>query len=200
MRLVLCIAVGALFSGMSAYASTSFGQCPAVNADTSGCEFLITITSASGGVGTNFTVTASSPDLGPYDGSDDTLVGVLNSTSSAITSLGLTSNTNIFGFDGDGACSGSYGTITGCAGSTDPNGYAPVGVTFSNISTDTTTGTVNFSPGLAPGGTQWFSLEEALSASQIMPSSAPEPAPVAMLSIGLGAVVFCLRRRAIAKR
>jgi hypothetical protein len=198
MRLVLCIAFGALFSGMSAYASTSFAQCPAVGNDTSGCEFLITITSASGGMGTNFTVTPSSPDLGPYDGSDDTLVGVLNNTTSTITSLGLTSSTDIFGFDGDGACSG--GTIAGCAGATDPSGYAPVGVTFSNISPDNTTGIVNFSPGLAPGGSQWFSLEEALTPSQIMPSSAPEPASVAMLSIGLGAVGFCLRRRAVAKR
>lgn len=200
MKFFRYLAVAALFTGASAYASTSFPECPAVGADTSGCEFLITVTSASGGSATAFTVTASSPDLGPYDGSDDTLVGVLNNSGSTLTSLGLSSPLDIFGFDGDGACSGAYGTIPGCAGATDPSGYAPKGVTFSGINGAATSGTVNFSPGLASGGSGWFSLEDALTVSQIMPSTTtPEPATFGALAAGLLGLAGLVRRRQTAK-
>lgn len=201
MKKPLFLLAGALLFGLSAYGSTSFPECPAVGNDTSGCEFLITITSATGAIATNFNVAVSNPDLGPFDGADDTLVGVLNNTSSTITTLSLTSNTDIFGFDGDGACSGAYGTIPGCAGATDPSGYAPLGVTFSNITANNSTGLVNFSPGLAPGGSQWFSLEEALSVTQIMPgpSPAPEPASLALFAVAFGALGF-LRLRSAANR
>jgi hypothetical protein len=201
MKLFGSVILGTLLMGVSAFASTSFPQCPAVGNDSNGCEFLITVTSASGGIGTNFTVIPSVPDQGPYDGSDDTLVGVLNSTNSVINSLSITSNTDIFGFDGDGACSGLYGTISGCAGATDTSGYAPAGVTFSNIDPSFMSGTVNFSPGLAPGGSQWFSLEEALQPNQIMPASAPEPSSMILLGAGLGALGLSIRqRRAALKR
>ena len=49
-------------------APISFSQCPAVGADTTGCELLITAnTATAGGVVTAFTVATSSPDLGPSD-------------------------------------------------------------------------------------------------------------------------------------
>src|ERR1019366_5521153 len=66
--------------GFFALASLSFGssfsECPAVGNDTSGCELLITVTAVNGsGAVTAFTTATSSPDLGPYDGSEDTLIG-----------------------------------------------------------------------------------------------------------------------------
>ncbi|MGC2661293.1 MAG: hypothetical protein WA324_25345, partial [Bryobacteraceae bacterium] len=160
MKSVVCLAFAALFSYATASAaSLTFSQCPAVGNDTSGCEFLITVTSVSGGAATGFSVAVSSPDQGPYDGSDDTLVGVLNSSGSTLTSLSISSPLDIFGFDGDGACSGLSGVIPGCAGFTDPSGYAPAGVTFSGVNASFTSGTVNFTAGLADGGSGWFSLE-----------------------------------------
>ncbi|HTU44660.1 MAG TPA: PEP-CTERM sorting domain-containing protein [Bryobacteraceae bacterium] len=187
MKIFGCLVLTAIAMGASAYAATSYPECPAVGLDTSGCEFLITVTSVSGGSANGFTVAVSSPDLGPLDGADDTLVGVLNKSGGTLDSLSLTSPLNIFGFDGDGACSGDYGTIPGCAGATDPSGYAPAGVTFSGVNASQTTGTVNFGPGLAPGGSSWFSLENALTVSQIMPAT-PEPSSMFLLGLGLSAV------------
>jgi hypothetical protein len=73
-----------------------FGQCPAVSADKS-CQYLITIS------GTGQSVT-SDPAQGPYDGEDDSLIGVQNSSSNAIAALPLSSSTNLFGFEQDGLC------------------------------------------------------------------------------------------------
>ena len=198
MKLVHFWVAAALFTGTSAYAATSFPQCPAVGADASGCEFLITVTSASGGNATAFNVAASVPDLGPYDSSDDTLVGVLNSSGATLTSVSLGSPLDIFGFDGDGACSGGFGTVAGCAGATDPSGYAPAGVSFSGINGSATSGTVNFNPGLAVGGSGWFSLEDALSASQIQ-SGVPEPSSIFLLGVGMSGLLAFFRRDRIAK-
>lgn len=67
-------------------------QCPAVGADTT-CGTVITITNSGASV--------SSTGQGPYDGSHDILVGVINNSSQPIFALGLTSGLAIFGFDGD---------------------------------------------------------------------------------------------------
>jgi hypothetical protein len=187
--LVFLVGLVALLLPATASAATSFPECPAVGNDTTGCELLITVSAVNGsGAATAFTVTASSPDLGPYDGSDDTLVGILNSSGSILKSIGLTGTTDIFGFDGDGAC-----TYITCTGATDPSGYAPAGVTFSGINASFTSGTVNFT-GVAAAGSTWFSLEEALTPSSIGPST-PEPATFTLLGAGSLLVMFGARRR-----
>ncbi len=188
MKFVASLMFSALLMGISAHAA-SFSQCPAVGNDTDGCELLITVTAASGGVATAFSVTAASPDQGPYDGSDDTLLGILNKSGSTLSSISLSGNTDIFGFDGDGAC-----TYIACPGSTDPNGYAPAGVTFSGINNTATSGTVDFSPGITNGGSAWFSLEEALSPSSITNAS-PEPSSILLLGLGLAGVATGMRRK-----
>jgi hypothetical protein len=92
------LAGGAAFGGATPAAAN---VCPAVGSDAD-CGIIINITSVSGGVGT-FTVTKG-PSFGiPYDGVEDTLVGVVNNSGGTVTSIHLTSKTDIFGFDGDGA-------------------------------------------------------------------------------------------------
>jgi hypothetical protein len=196
--------------------AAQFTQCPPVDKDT-GCQFLLVVSSGGVTVGTD-------ASQGPYDGEDDTLVGIENTSSSPIPSFPLSSAKNIFGFDGDGMCDppappraphcivlakNSEGNVPtkikpgkecehepaepeaqegeepcGFEPAGEPagltsfgNGAALVGFTadgdavsgyegprvwFSGINLEGTSGTVNFSPALAPGEHTYFALEEAL--------------------------------------
>jgi hypothetical protein len=201
---------------MASSAPLSFNECPAVGADTSGCELLITVTAVNGsGAATAFTVAASSPDQGPFDSSDDTLVGIVNSSSSALKSITLTAFSDgdgIFDFDGDGACEGggtfySPGPGAAACGAGDPDtttyghgaytfgSTALVAVTFSGIGgTDNETGTVNFGgTGVAASGSNWFSLEDPLTATQL--TGTPEPGSMMLLGSGLAFLGFVGRKR-----
>ena len=168
--------LGGTFLGGEAYA-----QCPKVGQDT-GCGTVITVT------GTGATITQTGQ--GPYDGSDDTLVGVVNNiplcqsgqnSQSAcgisIFSLDLTSaNKPIFGFDGDGI------NTFGVSGNPQDNtGYGGPNAFFSNISANKMSGRVNFIKPIPPnGGTGFFSLEDLLTAStactNLLNNSVPKPA------------------------
>ena len=170
-----------------------FTQCPPVYLDT-GCQFLITINN-----GTE-TVTQD-PNQGPYEGADDSLIGVQNNSSSPVSALPLSvPGSDLFGFDGDGICdpggssdpvrlrptggrAGGHGLPGPVraqllvparppgqpAGYIEPgasgtgftqNGYEGPTSWFSNVSTDTSSGVVHFSPAIPPGGSTYFSLEE----------------------------------------
>jgi Domain of unknown function (DUF6531) len=156
----------AVRAAVSAMPTAPFTECPAVGVDTS-CGLLIEVTSSG-------TTIYGDPTQGPYDGADDTLIGVLNSSGSAVGQLTLSSNTPSFGFDGDGICSGFY-TLSSCPFG--PTGYEGPGTSFSNISAGGTGGVVTFSGGIAPGGTAYFSLEEPLNASSVVtggPSTAEQ--------------------------
>ncbi|RSM42652.1 hypothetical protein DMA12_20735 [Amycolatopsis balhimycina DSM 5908] len=133
-----------------------FTECPAVGADTS-CGVLVQVTNGETNV-------YSDPGQGPYDGADDTLTGVVNNSSQPVSSLQLSSNTNLFGFDSDGLCTASP-QPAGCPFG--PTGYEGPGTSFSDISSDGSGGVVNFSPPLAPGATAYFSLEEALTGTAV---------------------------------
>ncbi|HEY6474294.1 MAG TPA: hypothetical protein VIY26_15480, partial [Acidimicrobiales bacterium] len=162
-----------------------FNECPAIGDSTAGCAFLIILQNSGATVVKNTAMTCGpAKNLacdGPFDGNDDTLVGILNETSVPIPTVGLSSNTDIFAFDGDGICSNSsgsptYGNWVGQSGCPYPNGGAPPGYTsvgyegpgtyFSNYTPTTDnfeTGNVNFTGGgLAAGSDTFFSLESAL--------------------------------------
>ncbi len=192
MKFFNVLASAALFTCASAYAA-SFNQCPAVNNDTTGCEFLITVTASSGGAATAFTVSVSSPDKGPYDGADDTLVGVQNNSGHVLDSISISSPSDIFAFDGDGAC-----TYIHCSGGADTSGYAAADMTFTGINAAMTSGTINFAGGISVGGSNWFSLEDALTVGAILPGT-PEPASMFLLGLGLTGMGAFFRRRGLKK-
>lgn len=182
-------------------AAPLFPQCPAIGSNT-GCQFLLTINP-------NLTVSIAqdpnAPNNGPYDGSEDTLVGVFNNSTSTITTLPLSSSTDIFGFDGDGPCDSSIGPPTGTGCGAVPNDYAGPGITFSGINAAQTAGVVNFTGGLAPGTSRWFGLEDTLQISQIVPGTpggggapaagVPEPASLLLIGTGFSALALIARRR-----
>jgi hypothetical protein len=126
-----------------------------------GCNVIITINA-------NGSVTVTEPDATAYETSEDVLVGVVNNTGAPLSSLTITggAGNDIFGFDGDGICVytfvGSSYCTTAQMNGTDPGDYQGPTSTFSMISADHNTGTVNFStPISAGGGTTYFSLEGA---------------------------------------
>ena len=165
--LQLLAAVAVVFLTQTAHSqrtSPPFTEAPPIAYDTNGAEFLIII-EPNGGV-----QVLTDTNEGPYDDIDDTLVAVLNLSSTPIAALPLQSPNDIFGFDGDGICT-MTNAPNGCPFG--PTGYEGPGVTYTNISADTTAGLVVFNPPIPPlNGTAYFGLEDALT-TVCQPISAP---------------------------
>jgi hypothetical protein len=174
-KLILALGVACtaafLFVGVPS-ASALFTQCPPVGLD-AGCGTLITVNpDGTGSV-------ASDPTQGPYEGDEDTLVGLQNNSAGNVASIVLSSAASppIFGFDDDGLCTETPGP-SGCPFG--PTGYEGPGVSFTNVSGDSASGTVVFNPPIPPsgaacssggasgsGGSAYFSLENDVSAADI---------------------------------
>ncbi len=155
--------------------------CPAIGAS-SGCSVVITRSAAG-----NYSVALTG--VGPYDGSDNSLVGFVNNGPDSVAALTL-SGSDIFGFDGDGQVGYSGG------GNYGPTGYEGPGTSFSVADADH--GRVSFTTPIASGGTAWFALESNLATAGGAPitvSGTPEPESWALLLVGFGAVGATLRRR-----
>jgi hypothetical protein len=93
---------GALPAGASA---ALFPQCPPIDMN-AGCQFLVTVTDTE-------TIVESDPTQGPYEGSDDALIGVVNNSSKPLSSLPFSAEIELFGFEFDGICSVT-GSPVGC--------------------------------------------------------------------------------------
>ncbi|HUO37029.1 MAG TPA: hypothetical protein VMU34_03920 [Mycobacterium sp.] len=141
----MVVPAGLLSGGVTANAAT---VCPAIGGDTD-CGVVITINDA----GAQVSVTGQ----GPYDGADDTLVGVVNNSKRPLRSLILSSSSDIFGFDGDGLT--SYG---GAGNASDSTGYGGPNANFSAINAGMTSGTVNFVTPIPVGGSTYFGLENSV--------------------------------------
>jgi hypothetical protein len=107
--------------------------------------------------------------VGPFDGSDDTLVGIVNNSTSAVDAVTVSGpGSGLSLFDGDGICSGDYGAWDGSAGCPyGPTGYEGPGTSYVTSQSLPDSAEVDFTGGLTPGQTTYFSLEGALVAAQV---------------------------------
>jgi hypothetical protein len=134
-----------------------------------GCGAIITVTSVDANHnGNGFTVTKPTGGNGnPYDGTEDTLIGIVNMSGADLNSITLSSpNTTfggLFGFDNDGPCNPTFHVpnwtpYAQCPGATGYEG--PINTfTVPGEVGPFTTGTVNFNPALGNGQSTWFALE-----------------------------------------
>jgi lysophospholipase L1-like esterase len=151
-----------------------FNQCPAIGAAPS-CDILLVVNPDQ-----SISVLGD-PSVGPYDGGDDTLVGIVNNSSASIAAITVSGpGSGLAGFDGDGICTyatggtvgsgftgDSYCTSQQLAG-TDPSDYAGPGTSFTLDASSLDDVEVDFAGnGLAPHGSTYFSLEGALTAAVV---------------------------------
>ena len=169
-------------------------QCPAIGY-APGCNEVITATP-----GGSFSVVGLPGNGTNYDGSDDALVGFVNKSGAPVYSIGLNGNgVDIFGFDGDGVDTFAGST----SNSTDTTGYGGPDAYFTNISSDLTTGTVDFVTPIANGGSTYFSLEESFSQANpptpIPTGVTPEPNSLLLFGSGILGAAGMVRRRVMAR-
>jgi lysophospholipase L1-like esterase len=174
---VIAVTALGITTGTASAASPTtppFGECPAIGSAPS-CDILLV-------VNPDQTISVlGDATVGPYDGSDDTLVGILNNSSNPVQAITVSGpNSDLAGFDGDGICTYATGGTTGsgftgdsyCSAQqlagTDPEDYAGPDNTFTLDPNSQNDVEVDFTgKGLAAGGTTYFSLEGALTAAQI---------------------------------
>ena len=155
--------------------------------DVTGCGALITVTGVDSetGAATFFTV----KNLGngnPYDGADDTLVGIVNNSGHPLNSITLTAPVTgaeaLFNFEDDGPC--HYNGHSPCNPS--PADYQGPQNTFTGINNGKTSGTVLFSPAIPSCEGQfcnstWFALEGTPDSLTTVTQTQPTPPGVPTL-------------------
>ena len=170
---VTLLGAGADTASAASTVTAPFTECPAIGAAPS-CEILLDVAA-----GRSIQVLGDS-SVGPYDGSDDTLVGVVNNSGSPVQAITVSGpSSGLAGFDGDGIC--TYATGNGGPGftgdsycdaqqlsGTDPEDYEGPDNTFTLDPKSQDDVEVDFNgKGLAPGQSTYFSLEGALTAAAI---------------------------------
>lgn len=158
-------------AGASGPTTPPFTECPHIGHDAS-CRILIVI-NANGSP-----TIVTDPSQGPYDGVEDTLIGVLNNSGQTISSLPISGSGSPapFLFDGDGICDPnnynvSFSPGANCSGNSyaGQTGYEGPDTHFTSINLAGTSGTVNFNNGgLAAGASTYFSLEGSVNASSLV--------------------------------
>jgi hypothetical protein len=166
------IAVLALvFTGMTALAASAnavlipvapYNYCPSVGSSPS-CEILLVIYPDQ-----SITVYQDS-SVGPYDGIEDTLVGVWNQSSSSVEAITVNGrNTGLGQLDGDGLCAFA---VSGCPFG--PTGYEGPNTAIKTSPSRPDSAEIDFPSGLAPGATTYFSLEGQLNVADLTVRQGP---------------------------
>jgi uncharacterized repeat protein (TIGR01451 family) len=139
-----------------------------------GCGALITVTGVDGNFNATFFTVTNLGNGNPYDGTEDTLVGVQNNSGANLNSITLSSTTSpIFGFDGDGPCTQNpHSSLCPIPGTT---GYEGPNNTFTAISDNKMSGTVTFNTAIPNGGSGWFALEGTPDALTTVKVTLPTP-------------------------
>jgi len=157
--LLVPIASVAVATTAQAAAATTppFNECPAVGQDPS-CEILLVVNPNS------IISVVGDPALGPYDGADDTLIGIVNNSSKPVPAITVTGpGSDLSGLDSDGLCTFS---VSGCPFG--PTGYEGPGTSITTDPSLPDSAEIDFAgTGLKPGATGYFSLEGALTAATI---------------------------------
>jgi len=169
------LAIAAVSAMVLGAASASAASFPAYGLDPSA---NLIITFSGNGAASTF-----DNGYGPYDGVEDTYIGVINNSNKTISHIDLSSALCISCFDGDGLAAYGAPTPYDGYGYGGPDGY------FTNIAG--TTLTINFVGGVAPGATTYFSLEEPVNVQL----GVPEPATWGLMILGMAGVGYALRRR-----
>jgi uncharacterized protein (TIGR03437 family) len=180
------IALAALVLGLAPAMNAQFTQCPPTPKTDfdgytfSGCVSLI-IANADGTFTIKEDMSQPTNDVG-HGEHDDALVGFQNNSGAPISAIriaGCESSidfTACFAFDGSGPVNN---TVFCPQANPGPTGYEGPGVTFTNL--DRTlqpcdTGTVNFSPPIAPGRSAYWFLERPMHGTVALPPpSSPTP-------------------------
>jgi hypothetical protein len=132
---------------------TPFTQCPAVGFSGS-CKVLLVVEPD------NSVSVYDDPNVGDYDGGDDTLVGIVNNSNAPVAAVTVSGpGSDLSGFDGDGLC--TFITCTWQANT----GYEGPANTFTTDTSQPDSAEVDFPDGLAPGFSSYFGLEGTLTAA-----------------------------------
>jgi len=154
--MVALVIAGAVVPTGAAYAAAGppFTECPAVNFAPS-CSIQLQVNPD------NSVSVAVDPAVGAYDGADDTLIGITNSSPLPVSAVTVTGpGSGLSGFDSDGLCA-----YLGCQNGA--TGYEGPGTSLVTSPTAPDSAEVDFTPALAPGATAYFSLEGALQYAQL---------------------------------
>jgi lysophospholipase L1-like esterase len=149
-------------AGAASQPSPPFNQCPSIGSSPS-CEILLVVNSD------NSITVLNDSSAGTFDGSDDTLVGIVNNSSAAVKAITVSGpGSGLAGLDGDGICSGDYGTWSGSSGCPyGPTGYEGPGTSLVTKASLPDIAEVDFTGGLAVGKSAYFSLEGALATATL---------------------------------
>ena len=187
---------GLAFAAAPGAQAAPSGFCPVVGSSTD-CGVIITFQA-------NGSITSTNTGSPPFDGIEDTSIGVHNLSSTPVSSIHLVQTSGgspIFSFDGDGIC--TFTAAGTCSGQpitnpfggnpSDPSGYGGPNAFFTNIAGNLLSGDVNFITPIGTGGSSYFSLEGPADVNLVV--STPEPTTLALFGLGLAGLGLLGRRR-----